>query len=142
MDARHTVDGESIEAGRIYIAPPDHHLLVDGGRLWLGDGPREARSRPAINALFRSIARAYGPLAIGVILSGLLDDGTEGLLAIKRAGGITIVQDPHEAHYSSMPRSALDHVAIDHVASSAEIAPLLEQLVIEPMLAEPARGQS
>ena len=132
MDARHPVDGEPMEAGHIYIAPPDRHLLVEPGRLRLGDGPREARSRPAVDVLFRSIARAYGPLAIGVVLSGALDDGTEGLVAIKRAGGIAIVQDPDTAYCPSMPRNALDKVEVDHVVSTAEIAPLLEQLLIGP----------
>jgi two-component system chemotaxis response regulator CheB len=108
-------------------------LIVRDGRVHLGRGPAENGSRPAIDPLFRSLADGYGPAAIGVVLSGALDDGTGGLHAIKTVGGITVVQDPEEALYPSMPKSALAHVAIDHVAASAEIPGLLGRLVAEPM---------
>jgi two-component system chemotaxis response regulator CheB len=132
MPAAYGVDGEKIEAGRIYVAPPDRHLLVEDHRIRLGIGPRENGSRPAIDPLFRSVAQASGPNAIGVVLSGALYDGTSGLLAIKARGGIAIVQDPQEAVCSSMPRSALENVGADHVVRSDELAALLESLVASP----------
>jgi two-component system chemotaxis response regulator CheB len=122
-DAR---DGEAIEPGRIYVAPQDRHLLLsDGALVRLGRGPKENRFRPAIDPLFRSAALCFGPRVVGVVLTGNLDDGTAGLAAIKRAGGIAIVQDPAEAEAPSMPRSALRHVAVDHCLRLAEIAPML-----------------
>jgi len=121
-------DGEPVEPGRIYVAPPDRHLLVADSRIQLGSGPREHGFRPAVDPLFRSVARAYGTAAAGVVLSGILDDGTAGLAAIKRHGGVAVVQDPAEARYDGMPASAIDHVAVDHVGSVAEIAGLLAEL--------------
>jgi two-component system chemotaxis response regulator CheB len=132
MPAAYGVDGESIEPRRIYIAPPDHHLLIDDGLIRLGRGPRENGSRPAVDPLFRSAARWYGSRAIGVVLSGSLHDGTSGMAAIKAQGGVTIVQDPHEAVCRSMPRNALENVAIDHVVGAAELPMLLHKLVADP----------
>jgi two-component system, chemotaxis family, protein-glutamate methylesterase/glutaminase len=120
--------GERLHAGRIYVAPPDHHLLIEPGRARLTKGPKENRFRPAVDPLFRSAAQIYGPRAIGVVLSGNLDDGTAGLWTIKRLGGTAIVQDPADAMYPGMPQSALAHVAVDHCVPLAEIAPLLVQL--------------
>ena len=98
LPALHPQDGDALQPGRIYVAPPDQHLLLEAGRLRLSRGPKENRFRPAIDPLFRSAARAYGPRVIGVILSGALDDGTAGMAAIKARGGLTVIQDPREAH--------------------------------------------
>jgi two-component system, chemotaxis family, protein-glutamate methylesterase/glutaminase len=136
LPASHPTHGEAIEQGRIYVAPPDHHLLVEEGAVLVVRGPKENRHRPAIDPLFRSAARAYGPRVVGVVLTGSLDDGTAGLLAIKRQGGVTVVQDPEEALYASMPRSALAHVAVDHVLPLAQMGPLLARLAQEPSTAE------
>lgn len=133
MQAVHPKQGDPIEPGRIYVAPPDAHFLVRDGRAHLGKGPSENGSRPAIDPLFRSIAHSFGPGAIGVVLSGALDDGTAGLAAIKARGGIAIVQKPEEALYSSMPQSALDNVAVDYVVSQSELTALLERLIAEPL---------
>jgi two-component system, chemotaxis family, protein-glutamate methylesterase/glutaminase len=114
LPARHAVDGEAIERGRIDIAPPDHHMLIERSTARVVRCPKVNRARPAVDPLFRSAARAHGPRVIGVVLTGMLDDGTAGLLAIKRRGGLTAVQDPRDALYPSMPRSALKYVAVDY----------------------------
>jgi two-component system, chemotaxis family, protein-glutamate methylesterase/glutaminase len=138
LRAIHPEDGRQIEPGFIYVAPPDHHLLIDNSRVAVKKGPKENGFRPSIDALFRSAAYSYGAGAIGVVLSGALHDGTSGLWSIKRLGGVAIVQDPFEAKYSSMPRSALEYVDADHKVPSTEIASLLSQLVRQPAV-EPAR---
>jgi len=130
--ASHPSDGELIQTGRIYVAPPDRHLLVNQGSMRVVRGPQENRFRPAIDALFRSAARAYGTRTVGVILTGYLDDGTVGLQAIKKRGGVAIVQDPKEAEYPSMVKSALRYVKVDHCLPLAEIPELLVQLSKEP----------
>jgi two-component system chemotaxis response regulator CheB len=130
LPADHAVDGEVIVSGRIYVAPADHHMRVHANEIRLGRGPKENRHRPAIDPLFGSAARWHGPHVIGVVLSGLLYDGTAGLSAIKLAGGTTIVQG--DAMYPSMPRSALQHVQIDHVAPMATLGGLITQLVHQP----------
>jgi two-component system, chemotaxis family, protein-glutamate methylesterase/glutaminase len=124
--------GERISPGRIYVARPDHHLIIEPGRIRLTRGPKENRFRPAVDPLFRSAAQTYGPRVAGVILSGGLDDGTSGLWTVKQLGGTTIVQDPHEAMAPSMPQSAMQHVRVDHVLSAREIAPLLVRLSATP----------
>ena len=131
LPASHPVDGQKIQHGHIYVAPPDHHLLVEQGYMRVIYGPKENRHRPAIDPLFRSLALAYGARAVGVVLTGALDDGTAGLLAIKRRGGIAIVQDPDDALYPGMPKSALAHVAVDHVVPLVGLAPLLKRLSTE-----------
>ncbi|MDD5461312.1 MAG: chemotaxis protein CheB [Methylococcales bacterium] len=131
LTAVHPQDGAKIENGCIYVAPPDHHLLIENGSLAVRIGPKENRFRPSIDALFRSTAYIYGSRAIGVILSGALDDGTSGLWSIKRLGGITIVQEPGQACFESMPRSALDYVEVDHILPSLEIGSLLGRLINE-----------
>lgn len=125
-------DGDLIEPGRLYIAPPGHHLLVKGDRINLSRGPKENRSRPAIDPLFRTAAAAYGSRVVGVILTGMLDDGTAGLSAVKERGGITVVQDPEDSLYPSMPTSAIRHVSRDFVLPISEIASRLTRLTREP----------
>lgn len=137
LPAAHAVDGEPIAPGRIYTAPPDHHLLVEPGRVRVTRGPQEHRFRPAVDPLFRSAAQAYGPRVIGVVLSGALDDGAAGLRAIKRRGGVAVVQDPEDAEVASMPRSAMRAAAVDHVAPAADLAALLVRLSREPATAAP-----
>src|SRR5262245_51755886 len=122
-------DGMRLRMGHIYVAPPDRHLVVEPGRIRVTRGPRENRFRPAIDPLFRSAAQVFGPAAIGVILTGNLDDGIAGLWAIKKLGGIAIVQDPDDALFSAMPNNALQSVAIDHRVPIADLGPLLTALV-------------
>jgi two-component system chemotaxis response regulator CheB len=116
------------------VAPPDHHVLVEDGTVVLDHGPPEHRSRPAVDPLFRSAARARDSKVIGVILSGALDDGATGLRAIKDAGGVAVVQDPDDALAPSMPAAALSLVAVDHVVPADALAPLLVRLVAEVMV--------
>jgi len=137
LPASHAEDGVAILPGRIYIAPPDYHLIVKSGFLSLSHGPRENGHRPAIDMLFRSAARAYGPRTIGVVLSGALDDGTIGLELIKTQGGIAIAQDPDEALFDSMPRSAITNVEVDYVLRIADIAPTISKLVDSPISEKP-----
>lgn len=139
LPARHPADGAVIEPGRVYVAPPGQHLLVKRGRVRLVRGPRENGARPAVDPLFRSAAAAYGPRVVGVVLSGTLDDGTSGLQAVKERGGTAVVQDPDEALYAGMPRSAMENVAVDHVLPLARIAPLLVRLAGTPV-EEPKGG--
>lgn len=124
--------GERLQPGRIYVAPPDYHLILEPGTLRITKGPRENRFRPAIDPLFRSAAQVYGPRAIGVVLTGNLGDGAAGLWTIQQLGGTTIVQDPHDALFPSMPLNALEYVNADHVVRLAEIAPLLVRLTSTP----------
>jgi two-component system, chemotaxis family, protein-glutamate methylesterase/glutaminase len=127
--AFHPIDHALIEQQLIYVAPPDCHLLVEVGQIRLSKGLKEKWSRPAIDPLFRSAAHAYGPRVVGVILTGALDDGTAGLLAVKRSGGVAIVQDPDSALYPAMPRSAVSSVTVDYTVPLSGIAPLLVRLV-------------
>lgn len=136
-----TAEGTApFEAGTIYVARPDHHLLVsrDGAGLTVqvARGPRENRHRPSVDPLFRSAALAAGRNAIGVILSGTMDDGTSGLIAVKQCGGIAVVQEPSDALYPGMPQSAIENADVDHIVPVAEMAKLLQRLVREP---RPAR---
>lgn len=107
-------DGETIQRGRIYVAPSDSHLLIKKGVIKISDGPAENRWRPSIDVLFRSAAVAYRENVIGIILTGLLDDGTSGMIAIQKCGGTTIVQDPNEAQYPDMPVSVLNNINVDY----------------------------
>ncbi len=124
-------EGMPIRPGNIYLGVSDHHMMVSDGHIRLGRGPRENMARPAIDALFRSAAAAYGPRVIGVILSGLLNDGAAGLEAVKRCGGIAVVQDPNDAIADEMPRSAMAAVMVDLSVASAKIGDVLSDLVRE-----------
>jgi two-component system, chemotaxis family, protein-glutamate methylesterase/glutaminase len=122
LPAATPADGEPLPLGHVYVAPPDRHLIVDEGRARLSQAPRENGHRPAINATMRTAAQAYEAAAVGIVLSGARDDGTAGLMAIKARGGMAIVQDPGEALYPAMPRSAISHVDVDAVLSIASMA--------------------
>ena len=128
LPVAHAVDGEEIKTGRIYIAPPDQHLLIEGNRARLVHGPKENLHRPSIDALFRSAARWAGSRTIGVVLTGARDDGKTGMRAIKLRGGIAIVQDPLEALFPSMPMSVMQDIKVDYSLPLREIAPLLNRL--------------
>jgi two-component system, chemotaxis family, protein-glutamate methylesterase/glutaminase len=142
LPASHPADGELIEPGRIYIAPPDRHLAVRNGRIHLSRNASENGHRPAIDVLFRTAARTYGTNAVGVVLTGNLDDGTAGLAAIKKCGGVAIVQDPRDADYPSMPESAIANVQVDHVLPLAEIGPALDGLLRQPRPAAVICGEN
>ncbi|WP_198038824.1 chemotaxis protein CheB [Skermanella stibiiresistens] len=133
LRARNGYDGAPIEPGVILVAPPDHHMRVgmsgDGGVIALDHGVREKRARPAVDPLFRSAATAFGDRVIGVVLTGLLDDGSAGLAAVKRRGGIGVVQDPSDARWPDMPRNAMAATPVDFVVPLAGIADLLVKLV-------------
>jgi two-component system chemotaxis response regulator CheB len=129
--ASHPKDGEPIQQGHIYVAPPDHHLLVEYDQVIVKKGPKENRFRPSIDALFRSAAYSYGPRVIGVVLTGLLDDGTSGMWSVKRLGGLAVIQEPEDALYSSMPDNVLLNVDIDHQVPITKLASLLCELVNE-----------
>lgn len=137
LKAKHPHDGEPIAAGMIYVAPPDHHLLLEDKHILIKRGPKENRFRPSIDALFRSAAYTFGSRVIGVVLTGLLDDGTSGMWSIKRQGGVGIIQEPEEALYPSMPRSVLEYVDVDYQLPISEIGPLLYQLTAQPAPTEP-----
>ena len=129
LPAVHPFDGEPLKRGRIYVAPADRHLVVEDGRVRLLHGPRENNHRPAVDTLFRSAAQAYGPRVVGVVLTGALDCGTAGLMAIKQRGGLAVVQEPREAFCPDMPRSALEFVKVDHCVRLVEMGALLGRLV-------------
>jgi two-component system chemotaxis response regulator CheB len=133
LPASHPQDGDPITHGRIYIAPPDYHLLVEMGRVRVVRGPRENRHRPAVDPLFRSAARAYGRRVVGVILSGMLNDGTVGLRAIWARGGVGLVQSPDDALFDGMPASAIMNDHPQAVLPVAAIGPELVRLAHEPV---------
>lgn len=134
LPVSHPKDGEPIRQGQIYVAPPDYHLLVKPGYLHLTRGPRENNHRPAIDPLFRTAARAYGQRVVGVVLTGVLDDGTAGLKAVKMRGGVAVVQHPDDAMYSGMPLSAINNVDdIDQVLPLADIPDALVALANTPV---------
>ncbi|HEX4497843.1 MAG TPA: chemotaxis protein CheB [Thermoanaerobaculia bacterium] len=137
LPAVHPEERERIEEGRVYVACPDRHLSVEGRRIHLSRNASENGFRPAIDVLFRTAARAFGPRVVGVVLTGNLDDGTAGLAAVKHCGGLAVVQDPAGADYPSMPESAIANVEVDYVVPLDGIGPLLDRLVREP---RPAAG--
>jgi two-component system chemotaxis response regulator CheB len=128
LTAIHPRDRQSFRNGCVYVAPPDRHLMLEKDCVRVIRGARENRHRPAVDPLFRSAARTFGPRVVGTVLTGALDDGTEGLEAIKKCGGKAIVQQPGEAAVPSMPLSALRYVEVDHVLALAEIGPMLLKL--------------
>lgn len=136
MPVSHARNGERIEPGRIYVAPPDQHLLIESSHVKLVHGPKENLHRPSIDTLFRSAARWGESRVIGVILTGARDDGTVGMRAIKQRGGITIVQDPIEATFPSMPTSVMQNIRVDYSVAVREIGPLLSKLTKEPIREE------
>lgn len=129
LPANEATEGEPLVPGRIYVPPPDRHLIVAKDHVHVARGPKEGLHRPSINMTFRSAANSYAKRVIGVLLSGQLDDGASGLWEIARHGGVTIVQDPEEALFPSMPRNALHDAPIDYRVRSDEIAPLVNCLV-------------
>lgn len=131
-------DGQSVARACVYVAAPDHHLLLIDGAIRLGVGPRENMARPSIDPLFRSAALSYGSRVIGVVLSGMLNDGASGLHAIKSRGGMAVVQHPIDAEADEMPLAALEAVEVDHVASAADLGGLLATLAGTPAGVSPA----
>lgn len=137
LPASNATDWERFEQGRIYVAPPDRHMLLEpSGHVRVTRGPRENRFRPAIDPLFRSAARAFGPRVAGVILTGWLDDGTAGLWAVKERGGTAVVQHPDDAFAPAMPLNAVKHVEVDHMVPLKEIPALLVRLTETPAAEE------
>lgn len=132
LPATHPADGQKVLPGHIYVAPPDLHLLLQDSHILLRRGPHENRTRPAIDPLFRSAAIAYGPRVIGVVLSGLLDDGAAGLVAINACGGLCVVQKPDDAIWPEMPRNALRRDHVDYCEPVAAMPALLSRLAREP----------
>lgn len=142
LPAVHPRDGDRIREGQIYVAPPNHHMLLEQGRVRIVHGPKENRHRPAIDPLFRSAALAYGPRVIGVVLTGSLDDGTAGIISVKRRGGLAIIQDPSDAFCPDMPKSALRHLReADYVLSIEQLGHKLAKLIKEPVRAEKSGGE-
>ncbi len=132
LPVKHPVDGEAIRQGQVYVAPSNHHLLVQRGYVRVTSGAEENGHRPAVDPLFRTAARAYDSRVVGIVLSGALDDGTAGLQAIKVRQGLAVVQDPDDALFEGMPRSAVENVDVDYVVPLSALAPLLVRLVHEP----------
>jgi two-component system chemotaxis response regulator CheB len=136
LKATHAVDGEPLQHGRIYVAPPGRHLIIKRQSVRVVKGPNENGHRPAVDPLFRTAARTHGRRVLGVVLSGSLDDGTAGLSAIKDHGGIALVQDPTDALFTGMPQSAIENVAVDFVgdvpALASELIRLADVLASDP----------
>ena len=133
LPAFHPEDCELIRPGRVLVAPPDRHLAVEDSRVRVSRGATENGHRPAVDVLFRTAAKSYGPRVVGVVLTGNLDDGAAGLAMVKRCGGFAVVQDPEEADFPGMPANALLQTAADEVAPLAAIGPLLAGLAGSPL---------
>jgi len=130
LPAIHPWEDTPIQMGRVYVAPPDHHLILTPTSVHVGHGPRENLQRPCINTMFRSAAAAHGPRVIGALLTGLLDDGAAGLWEIQQQGGATVVQDPEEAPFRSMPDNAIRGLNVQYIVRLAEMGPLLVRLTM------------
>jgi two-component system chemotaxis response regulator CheB len=137
LSVRTASDGEPVHPRHVYVAPADHHLLTIDGIIRLGRGPRENMARPAIDPLFRSVAVGYGARAIGLVLTGMLDDGAAGLADINRCGGLTVVQNPDNAPAPDMPLEALKSTDVDYRADLGDLPPLLHKLALEPAAPSP-----
>jgi two-component system, chemotaxis family, protein-glutamate methylesterase/glutaminase len=135
LAAAHPKGAEKLKHGRIYVARPDCHLILEDGRVRSVYGPKENRTRPAINPLFRSAAAVYGPRVTGVILTGLQDDGVAGLAEIKRRGGVAVVQEPTTALFPGMPQNAIKHVETDYIVPLREIAAVISNLAVTDRIA-------
>lgn len=131
IPATHPVEGEMIRCGHIYVAPPDQHMLIEKGHIDLSHGPKEHHTRPALDPTFRTAAEMYGGRVVGVLLSGRLRNGTDGMLAIQRCGGVTIIQDPKDALNRDMPENALKKVRADYVLPISQIGPVLAHLAAD-----------
>jgi two-component system chemotaxis response regulator CheB len=142
LPAVHPQHGDEVVAGRIYVAPPDNHLLVRPGFVEVVRGPKENGHRPAVDPLFRSASWSYGSRVVGVVLTGFLDCGTAGLMSVKARGGVAVVQDPVSAVAADMPESALRRVAVDHVIQPAELPGLLSRLATEQAPPAPPHGKA
>jgi two-component system, chemotaxis family, protein-glutamate methylesterase/glutaminase len=142
LAARQATHGEPLTPGTVRVAPPDHHLMVVDDRLALSLGPRENGHRPAVDVLFRSAARSAGARCVGVVLSGALDDGSAGLVAVRQRGGVAVVQDPEDALQPGMPTSAIEVAQPEHVLPVAQIPELLVRLVGEEVPADAGAGPS
>ena len=125
-----------IEVGNLYLAQQDHHLMVSDGLIKINQGPHENRYRPSIDVLFRSAAVNYGNRAIGIILSGMLEDGTSGMWAIHNCGGVCVVQDPQDAEFEDMPKSVLNQIPVNHIAFASDIPTLLQHILANPLPAQ------
>ncbi len=128
LPAEHPRDNEIPQYGRIYVAPPDLHMLIEDGRIRLVRGPKENMHRPAVDVLFRTAAQCFGPRVLGILLTGYGGDGAAGLVSIERRGGLTIVQDPIESRAPGMPESALRILQPDYCLSVAEIPPVVNRI--------------
>ena len=138
LPAEHARDGAELAGGRIYVAPPDCHVLVGDGSVQVARGPKDHGHRPAIDPTFKTAAAEYGPGVVGLVLTGALDDGSAGLAAVKDAGGLTAVQDPEEAPYPAMPASAIAAVQPDYVLTIEGLGALLVKIGAETSHAEPS----
>lgn len=132
LKAVHPRDDQAVEQGVIYVAPPNYHMLVEDDHILVKKGPKENRFRPSIDALFRSAAYNYKTRVIGIILSGMLDDGTSGMWSVKRMGGLAIIQAPDDAVCASMPSNVMEYVAVDYSVPVSQMGSLLKRLVAEP----------
>lgn len=133
LTVKHPTDREPVQPATVYVAPADLHLLVEKGCIHLSRGARENRHRPAIDPMFRSAARSYGPRVIGIVLSGQLDDGSAGLMAVKMCGGFTIVQNPDDALSAEMPKNAINYAHPHQILTAEEIAQFLIKITNEPI---------
>ncbi|SAK99532.1 chemotaxis protein CheB [Caballeronia calidae] len=140
LTARYATHGEKIERGTIRVAPPDRHLVLSEGRVWLNEGAKENFARPAADPLFRSAAMAYGPRVVGVVMSGDLDDGAAGLANIRAQQGFAIVQHPDDCEAASMPRAALDSCGADLLCMEQELARCIQAAVRGKSSSEASEG--